>query len=413
MKLSKNARNAIFIGVLCSVAYLAVYIARNMLSAVTPELLEAGLLTKDFVGTLSSVYFTCYAVGQLINGIIGDKIKGAYMISAGLALAGVSGLMFPMFISSPETLTVVYGLTAFFLSMIYAPMTRVVAESTEPIHAVRCSLGYTFASFFGSPLAGVFAAAFVWNQAFNASSTALLTMAALCFVLFVVLERRGIVKHRTGKGENNDREIAPATFVGKIKLLVRRDIIRYSAISMITGIVRTAVLFWMPTYFSEHLGYDAPTSALIFTVATLVIATNSFIAIALYERLGRRQYPTLIILFGTSLIAFLLAFLVHAPILNVIFLIIAVIGADGASSVMWSVYCPSLVDTGLVSSTTGFLDFLSYMAAAIATAVFGNLADVIGWNGLLLTWVGLATLGVAVMLVDIRGRFMKHDRPSA
>ena len=412
MKLSKNAKNAIFIGVLCSVAYLAVYIARNMLSAVTPELLEAGLFTKDFVGTLSSVYFTCYAVGQLINGIIGDKIKGAYMISAGLALAGVTGLMFPMFISSPGTLTVVYGLTAFFLSMIYAPMTRVVAESTEPIHAVRCSLGYTFASFFGSPLAGVFAAVFVWNQAFNASSTALLTMAALCFVLFVILERRGIVKYRTGRGENNDREIAPATLVGKVKLLVRRDVIRYSAISMITGIVRTAVLFWMPTYFSEHLGYDTPTSALIFTVATLVIATNSFIAIALYERLGRRQYPTLIILFGTSLIAFLLAFLVHAPILNVIFLILAVIGADGASSVMWSVYCPSLVDTGLVSSATGFLDFLSYMAAAIATAVFGNLADVIGWNGLLLTWVGLATLGVAVMLVGIRGRFMKHDRPS-
>ena len=412
MKLSKNAKNAIFIGVLCSVAYLAVYIARNMLSAVTPELLEAGILTKDFIGTLSSVYFTCYAVGQLVNGIIGDKIKGAYMISAGLVLAGVTGLMFPLFVSSGKTLVIIYGLTAFFLSMIYAPMTRVVAESTEPIHAVRCSLGYTFASFFGSPLAGVFAAAFVWNQAFNASSIALLSMAALCFVLFVILERRGIVKHRTGKGENNDREIAPATFVGKVKLLVRRDIIRYSAISMITGIVRTAVLFWMPTYFSEHLGYDAPTSALIFTVATLVIATNSFIAIALYERLGRRQYPTLLILFGTSLIAFLLAFLVHAPILNVIFLIIAVIGADGASSVMWSVYCPSLVDTGMVSSATGFLDFLSYIAAAAATAIFGNLADVIGWNNLLLTWVGLAVLGVAVMLIGIRDRFMKHDRPS-
>ena len=398
MKLSKNAKNAIYIGILCSAAYLAVYIARNMLSAVTPEILEAGILTKDFIGTLSSVYFTCYAVGQLVNGIIGDKIKGAYMISAGLALAGVTGLMFPLFVSSGKTLVIIYGLTAFFLSMIYAPMTRVVAESTEPIHAVRCSLGYTFASFFGSPLAGVFAAAFVWNQAFNASSIALLSMAALCFVLFVIFERRGIVKHRTGKGENNDREIAPATFVGKVKLLVRRDIIRYSAISMITGIVRTAVLFWMPTYFSEHLGYDAPTSALIFTVATLVIATNSFIAIALYERLGRRQYPTLLILFGTSLIAFLLAFLVHAPILNVIFLIIAVIGADGASSVMWSVYCPSLVDTGMVSSATGFLDFLSYMAAAAASSLFANAVSSIGWGPLILIWFALMVVGIIIML---------------
>ena len=43
MKLSKNAKNAFVIGTLCSVAYLAVYIARNMLSAVTPEILDAGL----------------------------------------------------------------------------------------------------------------------------------------------------------------------------------------------------------------------------------------------------------------------------------------------------------------------------------------------------------------------------------
>ena len=112
MKLSKNAKNAIYIGILCSAAYLAVYIARNMLSAVTPEILEAGILTKDFIGTLSSVYFTCYAVGQLVNGIIGDKIKGAYMISAGLALAGVMGLLFPAFISSPLILSPMMPLTS-------------------------------------------------------------------------------------------------------------------------------------------------------------------------------------------------------------------------------------------------------------------------------------------------------------
>ena len=39
-------KNAIYIGVLCSAAYLAVYIARNMLSAVTPELLEEIRLTR-------------------------------------------------------------------------------------------------------------------------------------------------------------------------------------------------------------------------------------------------------------------------------------------------------------------------------------------------------------------------------
>ena len=36
MKISQKAKEAVFLGTLCSVSYLAVYIARNVLGAVTP-----------------------------------------------------------------------------------------------------------------------------------------------------------------------------------------------------------------------------------------------------------------------------------------------------------------------------------------------------------------------------------------
>lgn len=410
MKLSRNAKNAVIIGALCSVAYLAVYIARNMLSAVTPEILEAGLLTKEFLGTLSSAYFIFYAIGQLINGIIGDRIKAVYMISIGLFMAGVTGFLFPILISSGVWLVILYGMTGFFLSMIYAPMTRVVAESTEPIHAVRCSLGYTFASFFGSPVAGICAAAFVWQSAFNVSSLSLVVMAVVCYILFVVFEKRGIVKYGTAKAVGGSNA-APAGLGEKAGVLVHHDILRYSAVSILTGIVRTAVLFWMPTYFNEYLGYSPEEAALIFTVATLVISSNSFIAVWLYERLGRRQYPSLLILFGVSLLAFVLTFLVKSPVANIVFLVLALIGSNGASSILWSVYCPSLTDTGMVSSATGFLDFLSYMAAAIATAVFGNIVSYVGWDNLILIWTALALLGVAVSVTYGKRAFLKSDKP--
>ena len=409
MKISKNARNAIVIGTLCSVAYFAVYIARNMLSVVTPEILDAGLLTEAQLGTLSSAYFMFYAIGQLINGIIGDRIKAVYMISVGLLMAGVTGFLFPYLISGGVWLVILYGMTGFFLSMIYAPMTRVVAESTEPIHAVRCSLGYTFSSFFGSPAASLFAATFVWYSAFNISSAVLVFMAVVCFLLFTLFERRGIVKYGTSKGGIGVE--APRGFGEKINLLVRHDIVRYSIISMLTGIVRTAVVFWMPTYFSEHLGYTAEESAIIFAVVSLVVSVNTFLAVWIYEMFGRRQYPSLLLLFGLALVGFVLTYFISDPICNVILLTVALLGSTGASSVMWSVYCPSLADTGMVSSATGFLDFLSYMAAAIATAVFGNLVARIGWGNLLLSWVMLSALGVAVMLVGIRKRFMKSDKP--
>ena len=177
MKLTKNAKNAIYIGTLCSIAYLAVYIARNILSAVTPKMLETGDFTEEYIGRISSVYFMFYAFGQLINGAIGDKIKAKYMMCLGLLLAGVASVVFPMLIAYRFAALVAYAMTGFFLAMIYGPMTKMVSENTEPLHAVRCSLAYTFSSFFGSPLAGILAAALIWQSVFTVSSVILAVMA--------------------------------------------------------------------------------------------------------------------------------------------------------------------------------------------------------------------------------------------
>ncbi len=125
----KRVMNAIYIGTLCSVAYLAVYFARNILSAVTPQMIEGGY-TEEYIGRISFVYFAFYAVGQLINGAIGDKIKARYMISTGLFLSGITNLLFCNFVPVyPDMAVIIYGLTGFFLAMIYGPMTKVVAEN--------------------------------------------------------------------------------------------------------------------------------------------------------------------------------------------------------------------------------------------------------------------------------------------
>jgi sugar phosphate permease len=190
----EKIRNAVILGTLCSVAYLAVYLARNVLGAVTPQMIEQDGFTNEFMGELSSIYFICYAFGQLINGVIGDKIKARYMLSLGLIFAGISNLVFSRFAGTPDVARVAYGLTGFFLSMIYGPMTKVVAENTEPIYATRCSLGYTFASYFGTPCAGFFAAFLAWQSVFMVSSIALFIMGAIVFVAFLILEKKKIVR---------------------------------------------------------------------------------------------------------------------------------------------------------------------------------------------------------------------------
>ena len=389
MTLSKNAKNAIMIGALCSISYFAVYIARNILSAVTPQMVELGY-TEEYIGRISSLYFVFYAVGQLINGSIGDKIKAKWMISMGLFGAAVTNFVFSRVTVYPTTAMIVYGLTGFFLSMIYGPMTKVVSENTEPHHATRCSLGYTFASFFGSPTAGLLASFLAWEAVFAVSSGVLVLMSVAGFCFFTAFERKKIVQY----GQYKPKEKGS----GNIRVLIEHEIIRFSVISIITGVVRTSVVFWLPTYIAQYLGFSPKVSAGIFTAATLVISMTAFLAVFVYERLNRNMHKTILIMFSSAAIFFALTYFVPHPVFNIIFMIAAIMSSNASASMLWSRYCPSLRDTGMVSSATGFLDFLSYMAAAAANLIFANAASVIGWGNLILVWLGLMIIGVLLMI---------------
>ena len=403
MKISQKARHAILLGTLCFVSYLAVYIARNILGVLTASM-EADGFTKEYIGNMSSLYLTFYAVGQLINGAIGNRIKAKYMMSVGLFLAGISNVMFPILSGvnwpnadlSPIVAMVTYATTGFFLSMIYGPMTKVVAESTELKYATRCSLGYTFSSFFGSPVAGWLAMALSWQATFAVSSAALIGMAIICFVCFILFERKGIVKYPQRKKKGSD-DGEGVEYTG-IKGLFKHQIVKFAVISILTGIIRTSVVFWLTSYFFEYLGYTEPVSEFLFSAATLVMSFTAFIAIFAYERMGRNMHMAVLMFFSIAMTCFAALYFIKIPFINIILIVLGIMASNSAASVLWSVYCPSLRDTGLVSGATGFLDFLSYMAAAIANIIFPGAVKNIGWRNLILVWCGIMVIGVLISL---------------
>ena len=410
MTLTKNAKNAFLLGTLCSIAYFAVYIARNVLSTVTPQLTLLGFSKEDYIAPLSSLFLIFYAIGQLINGAIGDKIKARWMMSIGLCGAGITNILFTVLVEiTPITAMIVYALTGFFLSMIYGPMTKLVSENTEPIHAVRCSVGYTFASLFGSPAAGLLATFLVWQNVFAVSSMALFAMAFACFALILIFEKRGIVKYGHIKPDNKKG--------GSVKVLFKHHIVKFSFVAILTGIVRTSVVFWLPLYINQLLKFNDKESNTLFAVATFIISFTAIIAVFIYERLKRNVNISLLLMFGSSVIFFILTYLTSylnltetmPRILNLAFIILAIMSANGASSMLWSVYCPSLKQTGVVSGATGFLDFLSYTGAAIANIVFANAAKDIGWGNLILVWMGLMIVGVIISL-PFKGTWSKPEK---
>lgn len=383
-------RNAVLLGGICAVAYLSVYVARNLLSAVTPGMVEGGVLTKEQIGTLSSAFLTSYAIGQLINGRVGEVVKAKYMICIGIFLAGVCHVVFPIFAGNQLACFLAYAFAGLFLSMIYAPMTKVVAESMSLVYATRSTLSFTFSSFLGSPIAGLLAAWMTWQSVFYAGSSIMMAMGVLCFLAFTLMERKNIVRYPEKQKKT--------ALKGGLKLLLKRGIVKFTLVSILTGVIRTTVVFWLPTYLSERLEFGPEKADLIFTVTSFIIAFSTFIGVGLYEILRRKMNLTLFLSFLASAVFFLLTFFVRDPVVNIVFLVASILFSNCATTMLWSVYCPSLSDTGLVSSATGFLDFASYMAAAASSSIFANSVSVIGWDGLVLIWFALMVIGVIVSL---------------
>ena len=79
-------------------------------------------------------------------------------------------------------------------------------------------------------------------------------------------------------------------------------------------------------------------------------------------------------------------------------MIVAIMTSNGASTILWGMYCTSLKDTDMVSGATRFLNFASYIAASLSSAIFANSVDTIGWGNLILVWAGLMALGVAITI---------------
>ena len=386
---TKDARNAFYIGTICVLGYVACYFAKNLLGVVSPYMIGEGFYDIQYIGLLSTANMFFYAIGQLVNGIIGDRIKSKYMISLGLIFAGISYMV--MTLSEQRMLiTLVYSLSGFFLSMIYAPMMKLIAENTRPIHAIRCSLGLTFASLAGTPIAGMLAILFHWNIVFVMCGFSLIFCSVLSFICLSRFEKAGIIQYKQMQKASEQG--------GGIKILLQHAIIKFSFVAILTGIVRTSVVFWIPTYLSQYLELSTTSATTIFTMMTLAQSAAPYINMVLIygNLLKKNMNRMLIVMFTSSAISFAMMYAVPNTVVNIVFLFFAVLAANGASSVLWNAYCPSLKDTGMVSTATGYLDFLSYAAAALANQLFANAVSDIGWGNLIIVWGALMVVGVLV-----------------
>lgn len=384
--MEKKVQSAWRIGSLCIATYLASYVTRNILSVSTPEMIKEAFFTKEYTGLLSSVCFIFYAVGQLINGFIGDMVHPKYMIIMGLGVSSISTFAIPLF-DNRIIHFAAFALIDFGLSMLRGPLMKVISENTAATHARMICTLFSMAGFAGPLIASLLSIFFEWRAVFTVTGIISVFITVASVTVISLLEKRGEIKFTPKKEKGVLNSI--------LSVFKLEDFFFYMFISAIGEIAGSSITFWIPTYTTEHLGFSGDAASTIYSVVSLTTLFTPFITLVIYEKLIRNGVKLALVMYVLSAVFFIAVRFTAAPLVNVIMLIIAKMAAAAASSIVWSAYIPGLARSGKVSSANGVIDAAGYAMASLANVIFSGSVSRLGWGGIVNMWYIIMLIGAA------------------
>lgn len=384
--MEKKVQSAWRIGSLCIATYLASYVTRNILSVSTPEMIKEAFFTKEYTGLLSSVCFIFYAVGQLINGFIGDIVHPKYMIIMGLGVSSISTFAIPLFDNRIIHFTA-FALIGFGLSMLRGPLMKVISENTAAMHARMICTLFSMAGFAGPLIASLLSIFFEWRAVFTVTGIISVFITVASVTVISLLEKRGEIKFTPKKEKGVLNSI--------LSVFKLEDFFFYMFISAIGEIAGSSITFWIPTYTTEHLGFSGDAASTLYSVVSLTTLFTPFITLVIYEKLIRNGIKLALVMYVLSAVFFIAVRFTAAPLVNVIMLIIAKMAAAAASSIVWSAYIPGLARSGKVSSANGVIDAAGYAMASLANVIFSGSVSRLGWGGIVNMWYIIMLIGAA------------------
>ncbi len=375
------------IGTVCVCSYMVSYYMRNILSVTTPEMLSTGIFTKEYLGSLSSIYMLVYAIGQLFNGVIGDIIKPKFMIVGGMVLSGISSILFA-FTNSRAMGLLLFAVIGFALSMLRGPLVKTISENTSASHSRVICTFFSCASFTGPLIAGMISMFFNWCLTFIIAGTIAISIGFIAWLVFTLFEKKGLLTYSFSENSHGFKNI--------FKVFSLNNFVFYMFVGALAEISAASITFWVPTYLTQKLSCSEDAAKIIFSAMSFCKGFIPFVSLFFYTLLKGKDIKMTRYCFFLSALFFSGMLLTSHMYLNVLCLLLAQLSIGAASSLLWSIYIPSQRKSGMVSTVNGVFDFSGYLFASIANLVFAHAIGGIGWNGIILVWTGMAAVGFLV-----------------
>ena len=404
---------------LLSVMYFIMYVDRTNISVAAPLIKHEFKLSNTQLGLVLSAFGTSYALFQIVNGYLGDRLGPRKMLTILGSLWGVgtllTGLVGGLGLLSASRMVVGLGEagtipTATLAMSRWVPTERRGFAQGFTHSASRLAAGATPMIVVAMiPLMG-------WRGAFVALGCVSLVWTAVWAWYF-----RDAPKDHAGVTPADLARLPVIPVTERVRPPWRRLLPRIMPVTLVFfchAWTLWVFLSWLPTFLTSTYHIDLKSSALyaslIFLAGMVGDTVGGLVTDALYRRTGdlnRARRDVVILGLGGSLVMLSLMLVTHTPMVVSLCLAGALFLLEMAEGPIWSV--PMDIAPRYAGTAGGFLATAAGVAAMVSPAVFGWLTDVSGsYKVPFLASIALLVLGVALSFLMRPDKPVDEDEPS-
>ena len=389
-------------------AYASAYIGRYNYSAVMGAITAENSLSLSAAGAVSTGYFICYAVGQIVFGLLSQSVSPYAMILLGLCGSGLCNLGAGAF--STSFMGLLWGANGLFQAMIWPPIVRLFAESMPLERQKRACVSINSTTPAGTLAAYALSALLLqladWHHVFFSCGGLLLGMAAVFWLGTAPLRRATTYAPQPEFQKQNGAGNGPAALLaaglGAMLLPV-----------LLHGGLKDGVTNWVPSMIQSNFGISPAFSAAVAMALPLVNLSGAYLSGWLNEHCAHNELKTAGVLFALASVCLLALPLAMRTSLLLAVLLLAVTTASmlGVNTMFINVIPVKAGRHGGASMLSGTLNAVTYLGAAAATWGIGAAAEGCGWNAVFLLWLVMAMLAllVSALLAGRWGRYLKSS----
>lgn len=383
---------------LLMLVYFASYVMRKNFDVMIAKICSDMQMEKSVLSIVVVCLTVTYGTGQIVSGMLGDKIKPRTMIIAGLSLATACNVA--MFLCNDLLLMkVVWAINGFAHSMLWPPIVRLLSSSLDDegysYAVVRVSWGSSVATILLYMICPVLLRFMSWRAIIACCAA----VGIVTLVLWVSFSNKLFSKtDKVASVENIEEKpvhIPVPKYVIVPMILIMLGII-------FQGMLRDGVNDWVPSFLSESFGISEEDA--IF--ATVIPAIFSMISFYVFDLLHRKVFKNEVfcaaVIFGGSMafaiVLFVLQTFIQSPVISLLLVALIIACMHGINLMLISVVPKRFAKSGKVATFSGLFNSCTYIGAAIALPVFARIAEVFGWGITILSWGGVALLGLTVCL---------------